>query len=220
MLPLRKLTVAGPLFSDAFRADLETLIRWRRDVRRFTGRAVDAALVEHLVALSTFAPSVGYSQPARFVRVDAPERRAAMVAEFERANAEALASYEGDRRAHYATLKLAGLRDAPVHLAAFADTSTERGSMLGRFQMAETLAYSVVTALQTFALAARAYDLGVGWVSIVDPARVLEIVDVDRSWTFIAYLCVGYPAEAHLDRELARAGWESHDPRAGALLER
>jgi 5,6-dimethylbenzimidazole synthase len=195
-------------------------VRWRRDVRRFRTQPVDASLVEHLVALSTFSPSVGYSQPARFVRVERAERRERIIAEFERANAEAIAVYGGDRRTQYAALKLAGLREAPVHLAVFADESTGRGSGLGRRQMPETIAYSVVAAVQTLSLAARAEGIGVGWVSIVDPQRVHEILEIDDAWRLIAYLCVGYPVEEHEDRELVRVGWEHADPTSTLLFER
>jgi 5,6-dimethylbenzimidazole synthase len=209
-----------PVFSDAFRAQLELLFRWRRDVRRFRPDPVDPGLLEHLIDLSASAPSVGFSQPARFVAVDDPGRRAAIVAEYERSNGAALASYAGSKSVLYASLKLAGLREAPVHLACFADETTERGSGLGRMQMPETLAYSVVTALQTLALAARAYGLGVGWVSILDPLRVHEIVDVAAEWRFIAYLCIGFPVEEHDDRELTRAGWEDAEPAAARLIRR
>jgi 5,6-dimethylbenzimidazole synthase len=209
-----------PIFSDAFRAELEVLFRWRRDVRRFRPEPVAAGLLEHLVDLSASAPSVGFSQPARFVAVDDPARRAAIAAEYERSNREALASYSGSKAELYASLKLAGLREAPLQLACFADEATARGSHLGRLQMPETLAYSVVTALQTLALAARAYGLGVGWVSILDPQRVAAIVDVAADWRFIAYLCIGYPVEEHADRELTRAGWEEADPAATRLIRR
>lgn len=212
--------MTSPVFSDEFRRELETLLRWRRDVRRFADRPVDRALLRHLIGLSASAPSVGYSQPARFVHVADPARRAAIVAEYERCNRDALSTYSGEKSRLYASLKLAGLREAPVGLATFADETTERGSGLGRAQMPETLAYSAVTALQTLALAARAYGLGVGWVSILDPARVTAIVGVDPQWRFIAYLCVGYPVEEHDDRELVRAGWEDDDPASARLIER
>ena len=212
--------MTAPAFSDAFRHDLEALFRWRRDVRRFQTTPVDAALLAHLIALAATAPSVGYSQPSRFVRVLDPVRRAAVVAEYDRCNRRALDAYAGSKRQLYASLKLAGLREAPVQLAVFSDESTVRGSGLGRLQMPETLAYSVVTAVQTLALAARAYGIGVGWVSILDPDRIRAILAVDDDWRLVAYLCIGYPIEEHEDRELARAGWEAADAAPTLLIER
>jgi 5,6-dimethylbenzimidazole synthase len=209
-----------PVFSEAFRDELELLFRWRRDVRRFEQRPVDPALLQRLVEMSAASPSVGFSQPARFVQVSDARRREAIVREFERCNREALAAYTGSQAELYARLKLAGLREAPVHLAIFADEATTRGSGLGRMQMPEMLAYSAVTAVHTLWLAARAYGLGIGWVSILDPSRVGSILEVADAWRFIAYLCVGYPVEEHLDRELARAGWEDADPAATLLLDR
>jgi 5,6-dimethylbenzimidazole synthase len=212
--------MTAPIFSDAFRTELEQLLRWRRDVRRFRSRPIDETTLHELIVLAATAPSVGFSQPARFVRVADPGRRAAIVAEYERCNRAALDGYSGAKRELYASLKLAGLREAPVHLGVFADETTERGSGLGRAQMPETLAYSVVAAIQTLALAARARDIGVGWVSILDPQRVRAIVDVETSWRLVAYLCLGYPVEEHDDRELVRAGWEDADVASTMLIER
>jgi 5,6-dimethylbenzimidazole synthase len=209
-----------PIFSDTFRTELEQLLRWRRDVRRFRDRPIDETTLHELIVLAATAPSVGFSQPARFVRVADPDRRAAIVAEYERCNRAALDGYSGAKRELYASLKLAGLREAPVHLAVFAAEATERGSGLGRAQMPETLAYSVVAAIQTLALAARARDIGVGWVSILDPQRVRAIVDVAASWRLVAYLCLGYPVEEHEDRELVRAGWEDADVASTMIVER
>lgn len=211
---------SSPSFDRAFCDDLERLFAWRRDVRRFLTRPLADGVLEDLVALTAFAPSVGYSQPTRFVRVRDPERRAAVVAEYERCNATAATAYAGERHATYVSLKLAGLREAPVHLAAFVDTATPRGDNLGRASMPEMLAYSTVLAVHTLWLAARARGIGVGWVSIVDPASVARTLDVPDAWQLVAYLCVGYPQEEHLDRELARAGWESADREATTLVER
>jgi 5,6-dimethylbenzimidazole synthase len=74
--------------------------------------------------------------------------------------------------------------------------------------MPEMLRYSVVTAVHTFWLAARACGVGVGWVSILDPEAVRKALDAPEHWTLVAYLCVGYPREEHDDPELERAGWE------------
>ena len=209
-----------PDYDDAFRARLVDLFRWRRDVRRFQTRALDDALLTRLIEVAHLAPSVGLSQPWRFVRVDDPERRAAVVADFRRCNAEALADYHGERAKLYADLKLAGLEEAPVHLAVFCDEATAAGHGLGRKTMPEMLRYSVVTAVHGFWLAARAWGIGVGWVSILDPAEIRRILAVPKSWSLIAYLCVGYPAEEHLDPELERHGWETRRPADQTVLKR
>ena len=131
-----------------------------------------------------------------------------MIADFEARNADALADYDGQQAKLYASLKLAGLKEAPVHLAVFADTETTAGRGLGRKTMPEMLEYSVVGAVTTLWLAARARGLGMGWVSILDPDKIAEILEVETSWKLIAYLCIGYPQEQHLDPELDRAGWQ------------
>jgi 5,6-dimethylbenzimidazole synthase len=201
-----------PQFDAAFRATFAELLAWRRDVRHFRPEdAPDEAALAELLDLAALAPSVGNCQPTRFVRVDNEARRAAIRANFEAANRDALGAYAGERAALYARLKLAGLRDAPIHIAVFCDEATERGHGLGARTMTETRRYSTVCALHTFWLAARARGLGVGWVSILDPGTIAETLDVPRGWTFIAYLCVGFPREEHLIPELERVGWQARE---------
>jgi 5,6-dimethylbenzimidazole synthase len=212
--------VSTPQFDDAFRRRLEELVLWRRDVRRFRPDAIDSTLLAHLVAVATHAPSVGHSQPWRFVEVVDPARRDAVRDNFRACNAQALARYEGEQARLYATLKLAGLEEAPVHLAVFVDGETETGHGLGRQTMPATLDYSAVLAIHTLWLVARAYGLGVGWVSIIDPAAVAAALDVPAGWRLVAYLCLGYPAEEHLDPELERHGWQARDPSTAALVRR
>lgn len=208
-------------FDAAFQHTLAELFAWRRDVRRFLTDPVDEALLRRCLDLAAFSPSVGNSQPWRFVRVSDPERRAGVVASFERCNADAAATYEAERRDAYIRLKLAGLREAPVHLAVFCDESTEAGHGLGRATMPEMLRYSVVTAVQTFWLAARAHGLGVGWVSILEPEAVCGIIGVSCDWHLVAYLCVGFPVEEHADPELVRHGWQERLDAGGMpLIER
>ncbi|GJD97266.1 5,6-dimethylbenzimidazole synthase [Methylobacterium iners] len=207
-------------FDAGFRDELAHLFAWRRDVRRFRTDAVDEAVLQPCLRLAALAPSVGNSQPWRFVRVGDPGRRAAVTASFERCNEAAAASYDDARRGAYAQLKLAGLREAPIHLAVFCDEATEAGHGLGRATMPEMLHYSVVTAVHAFWLAARAHGLGVGWVSILDPCAVSSCLDVPPAWRLIAYLCVGHPVEEHEDPELVRHGWQERLDDATTLLER
>ena len=212
--------VARPAFDAGFRTRLQELLAWRRDVRRFRREPVDAALIEHLLDLAQTAPSVGNSQPWRWARVDDAARRAAVRESFASCNADALARLEGDRAETYARLKLEGLSDAPVQFAVFCDRATRQGHGLGCRTMPETLDYSVVAMLTAFWLAARAHGLGLGWVSILDPADVVAALDVPDTWHLVAYLCIGWPAEEHLDPELERHGWQERLPLSRRTLAR
>jgi 5,6-dimethylbenzimidazole synthase len=209
---------SGPEFTNDFRAELGNLFRWRRDVRRFKPTPLPEGALERLLDVASIAPSVGLSQPWRFVVVISAECRAAVRACFERCNAEALASFGGERAALYARLKLAGLNEAPCQFAVFADRATEQGHGLGRLTMPATIEYSAVMAVHTFWLAARAEGIGMGWVSILDPAEMATILDAPPDWTLIGYFCVGYPCENHSVPELEREGWEGR--RAATIIMR
>jgi 5,6-dimethylbenzimidazole synthase len=214
------MTEEPPRFDAAFAQKLDQLFRWRRDVRHFRADPVDGAVLARLMEAACLAPSVGHSQPWRFATVDDPARRAAVRDNFLHCNRAALADYEGERAALYARLKLEGLDQAPVHLAVFADEATEAGHGLGRKTMPEMLAYSAVMAVHTLWLAARAQGIGMGWVSILDPARVKEILEVPESWSLVAYLCLGYPQREDDTPELLREGWQDTDPAARSVLAR
>ena len=199
---------AGPSFDAAFREGLATLFRWRRDVRRFRTEPLAPGVLGRLLELANGSPSVGLSQPWRFVLVEDAGRRAAIRANFMAANAAALEAQGSGRAGVYARLKLAGLEEAPVHLAVCVDPAPEAGGGLGRMTQPETAAYSAVLAIGTLWLAARAEGVGLGWVSILDPAAALTTLDVPAGWGLVAYLCLGYPAEEAVVPELERAGWE------------
>ena len=199
---------SAPQFDDRFRARLRELLAWRRDVRHFRREPLPDGAIERLIETACLAPSVGLSQPWRFVLVEAPERRAAIAANFAECNAAALSAQASDRAARYARLKLAGLDDAPCHLAVFADPAPEQGHGLGRLTMPEMAQYSAVAAVHTLWLAARAEGVGMGWVSILDPQAVRVVLDVPASWRLIGYFCLGYPAAEDDVPRLQRDGWE------------
>jgi 5,6-dimethylbenzimidazole synthase len=198
-----------PSFDPAFRERLATLVAWRRDVRRFSDRPVPAALIEEMLDLTQLSPSVGNSQPWRWVRVESADRRAAIRANFRDCNERAQAAQPDEHAEAYAALKLEGMDRAPLQFAVFCDRETTQGHGLGQRTMPETADYSTVAMITTFWLAARAAGLGVGWVSILDPELVTETLMVPVSWKFVAYLCVGWPEEEHLDPELERFGWQA-----------
>jgi 5,6-dimethylbenzimidazole synthase len=200
------------VFDGAFRERLRQLLAWRRDVRCFRPDQPPEGTLERLIGLACLAPSVGLSQPWRFVVVDDPDRRAAVRDNFRACNEVALADYGDEKARCYARLKLEGLDQAPLQMAVFADRSTMVGSGLGRRTMPEMAEYSVVTAVHTIWLAARAEGLGLGWVSILDPAEVAVTLDVSADWTFIGYFCIGYPEREDKVPELQREKWETRRP--------
>jgi 5,6-dimethylbenzimidazole synthase len=195
-------------FDTTFRRQLRELFVWRRDVRRFRRDPLPDGAMERLIEIACLSPSVGLSQPWRFVIVENEARRRAVVDDFRSCNADALQSYSGARAERYAMLKLAGLEEAPEHLAVFAETASEMGHGLGRATMPDTIEYSVATAICSLWLAARADGIGLGWVSILNPARIHAILDVPESWKLIGYLCIGYPDTEFERPELERADWE------------
>jgi len=209
-----------PDFDIAFREQFGELLRWRRDVRRFLPDSVPSALLETVLASVAHAPSVGNSQPWRFVRVDSSARRQGLLNSFRRANDDALAGYRGERAAHYARLKLSGLAEAPIVLAVFTDEATNQGHGLGRQTMPETLSYSTVAAVNTLWLVARCHGLGVGWVSIIEPDSVRTLLEVPSAWSLTALLCLGWPVEDHVDPELERAGWQERSRSLPVLIHR
>src|SRR5262245_38813447 len=114
-----------PDFDETFRANLRNLFVWRRDVRRFCSQPLPDGAIEQFIELAGCQPSVGFSQPWRFVIVDDPSRRRAVLAEFKACNTAALKSFSGELAARYARLKLAGLEEAPCQIAVFADRATQ-----------------------------------------------------------------------------------------------
>jgi 5,6-dimethylbenzimidazole synthase len=191
---------------------LREILRWRRDVRHFRTDPVDEEVLRMLIAVMAAAPSVGNARPWRVIRVRDKGLRQDVRREFERCNSAALETYSGERAETYAGLKLAGLDAAPEQFVIFTDMEPEAGHRLGRATMAETLRQSTAMAIHTLWLAARAENLGMGMVSIVDPERMEEIFDVPADWEFAAYLCIGHPEYKDDMPLLHRAGWQENAP--------
>ena len=188
---------------------LKNLLIWRRDVRRFQTQDVPQELLDEILDVMHLSPSVGNCQPWRWVCARDKKIRTQIYDHFERINKIACSKMSIARREHYASLKLAGLAESPIHYAVYCENGTDQGGGLGRTTMPQTAEYSVVCAIMTFWLAARARGLGVGWVSIIEPDEITEILKIDHSWRLVAYLCVGWPQEDHTDPELERLSWQA-----------
>jgi len=213
--------VSAPEFDAAFRDRLDLLLHWRRDVRHFRRDPVAAEAMQALFAAAALAPSVGNAQPWRFVRLRSPGLRETLAAHVDAASAAAADRLpDAARRAQYVRLKLHGLREAPELLAVFSDEAPAAGHGLGRATMPEMLRYSTVMAIHAMWLAARARGIGLGWVSILDPAYVTALLDVPAEWTLIALLCIGYPEAPAAAPELERRGWQVREPLADRVIDR
>ncbi len=199
-------------FSSTFAEELQQLFALRRDVRRFKPDPVPEPLMEACLASIPLAPSVGLSEPWRIVRIESKAAKKAALTNFQTANAEALQGFSGEKARAYADLKLSGMQDAPIQLAIFCDDETPKGAGLGVATMPEMRAYSVVGSIMHLWLTARTHGLGMGWVSILDPAQLSEDLGINPAWPLIAYLCIGWPEEESLTPELQTAGWETRTP--------
>ncbi len=199
-------------FTSRQAAVLNDILRWRRDVRHFRKDPVPEAVLTALQDAMSFAPSVGNARPWRVLRVRDEEKRAAVRAIFMRCNADAARVYDDERAALYRNLKLAGLDDAPEQLAVFTHRDPEAGHGLGRATMAQTLRQSTAMAIHTLWLAARARNLGLGMVSIIDPCAMEALLAPGPEWEFSAYLCLGYPESDDDTPLLHRMGWQANAP--------
>ena len=207
-------------FTAAFCAELDRLFRLRRDVRCFRTEPLPEALMMALLEAAHRAPSVGLSQPWRFLRIQTPALREAVATSFLRANAAAAEAFGGERAELYRSLKLAGLREAPEHLLICAERDPAQGHGLGRATLPATLRDSAVCAIQNLWLAARAHGVGVGWVSILDPDELRGPLGIPEGWDWVAYLCIGWPQSEPETPELERLDWEARRPLGEVLFTR
>lgn len=198
-----------PLFNEAERKAVYRVIAERRDVRRgFLDAPLPDDLIGRLLAAAHNAPSVGLMQPSRFIVIRDSGIRRAVHEIFETANWQAINSYSGEQAERYSGLKLEGILEAPQNLCVLCDPGSERGHRLGRQTMPETAVYSTVCAIQNLWLAARSEGVGVGWVSILDPVRLCELLNIPDHLTLVAYLCLGYVEGFASEPDLERFGWE------------
>ncbi|RXS97675.1 5,6-dimethylbenzimidazole synthase [Silvibacterium dinghuense] len=197
-------------FSEAERLAVYRAIAGRRDVRRgFLDRPLEEELLGRLLAAAHSAPSVGLMQPSRLIVVRDYNIRKKVHEVFETANRKAAASYSDERANLYSGLKLEGILEAPQNLCVLCDAGSGRGHGLGRQTMPETALYSTVCAIQNLWLAARSEGVGVGWVSILDPAPLYELLRIPDHLTLVAYLCLGYVESFAAEPDLERFGWET-----------
>lgn len=199
-------------FSEAERRAVYRAIHERRDVRaHFLPTPVPDEVLCRILDAAHHAPSVGFMQPWDFIVIRDPAVRRGVHENFQAANREAAGIYADDQQKLYENLKLEGILSAPVNLCITCDRTRTRGHGLGRQSNPETDLYSTVCAVQNLWLAARAESLGVGWVSILDFARLKALLGIPDRVTPVAYLCIGYVSEFRPQPDLEEKGWEQRE---------
>lgn len=195
-------------FTDAERNAVYKAIYARRDIRRFRAEPIPDAILERLVEAAHRAPSVGFSQPWDLVVVTDDETKAEIASIAERAIAAAREGYEEPRRTEFADLKLEGIGESPVNICVTCDPTRGAPHVLGRSSMKRTDVYSTCLAVENLWLAARAEGVGVGWVSVLYPSEVRDVLGIPPHVKPVAYLCLGYPEGGFPDEPiLQREGW-------------
>jgi 5,6-dimethylbenzimidazole synthase len=194
-------------FSEAERAAVYRAIRERRDVRRFLPEPLPDEVLQRILRAASQAPSVGYMQPWNFLLVRDEQLRQEIYQAFLRANAQAQTLFTPERQQQYAALKLEGIREAALNICVTCDRSRFGPVVLGRTCQPEMDLFSTVCAVQNLWLAARAEGVGVGWVSIIEPAELRRLLLLPQEVVPVAYLCVGYPESFAAEPELKTLGW-------------
>lgn len=181
----------------------------RRDVRgnRFSGRPIEEEKIRQILLAAVNAPSVGFSQPWEFVLVKSNEIKQQIKESFNQENEKASNLFEGEKQKEYNRLKLEGIFEAPLNIAIF--YSQSQMPVLGQTSMPEVGLYSVVCAIQNMWLMARALNIGMGWVSIVDPEKVKHILKAPEQNKLVGYFCLGYTTQFLRQPELEMLKWES-----------
>jgi 5,6-dimethylbenzimidazole synthase len=181
------------------------VVALRRDMRHFLPDPLDEALVERLLTAAHLAPSVGFMQPWRFIRVRSPEIRQqihSLVDAERRQTANAL----GEREDEFMRLKVEGIRECAEVLVVFLTHDRER-HVFGRRTMPEMDLASVACAIQNLWLVARAEGVGMGWVSLFDPEQLAQLLGLPAGSRPIAVLCLGHVPEFYKKPMLEETRW-------------
>ena len=200
--------MSANLFSKKERELLENIMLLRRDVRgnNFLSTPVSNQDLQHILQSAAMAPSVGFSQPWRFVIVRDSSVKQQITDCFDTENMKAAHLFTNERQRQYMSLKLEGIMEAPINIAVYYQSSEQ--PVLGQTSMPEMGEYSVVCAVQNMWLMARALNLGIGWVSILNPSKVNQVLKAPPEHKLVAYLCLGHVKQHLSEPELETLAWE------------
>jgi len=194
-------------FDEQDRAAIYRVIDARRDVREFSPGDVSDEVLGRILGAAHRAPSVGFSQPWGFVIVRDRATRELVRANFMTCRDAEAARFDGERRERYLSYKLEGIFESAVNVAVVVDLRAAEEAILGATAQPEAIRWSACCAIQNLWLAARAEGIGVGWVSIVEPAVLRAALDLPPGVEPVAYLCVGQVRQFRDRPMLEETGW-------------
>jgi len=214
----RSAAPAGWAFDKATATALHSVLGARRDVRRYRPEPVPPEMLRQVLTAGHQAPSVGHSQPWRFIVVSEQGTRdkAALLADRERLRQADLLTAE--RRAMLLDLQLDGIREAPVGIVVACDRRTPPAGVLGRASFADADMWSCACAVQNMWLAARVVGLGLGWVTLFQPADLARLLQLPDGVATLGWLCLGWPDERPPGPGLERRGWSHRMPLEDVVL--
>jgi len=209
-------------YTDAEVAAVYKVIAERRDMRHFLPQTVDQTALQRILNAAHHAPSVGLMQPWRFIRISDVEVRKQihkLVDEERIKTAQAIGEYENTARmAEFFRLKVEGILDCgELLVVALCDKREQH--IFGRRTLPEMDIASVSCAIQNMWLAARAEGLGMGWVSIFDPAKLGALLNMPTDAKPLAVLCLGHVSSFYKEPMLVETGWAKERPLTDMLME-
>ncbi len=209
-------------YSELEQAAIYKVIAERRDMRHFLPTPIAPELLTKLLQAAHHAPSVGLMQPWRFIRISDSNLRKKihLLVDEERANtAHAIGELETTTRmAEFLKLKVEGILDCGELLIATLCDKREQ-HIFGRRTLPEMDIASVSCAIQNMWLAARAEGVGMGWVSIFDPVKLANLLNMPSGTKPIAILCLGYVNSFYKAPMLVETGWTVEKPLSEMLME-
>lgn len=196
------------LISEAEKEAVYKTIYGRRDMRSFfISEPIPSETLARILAAAHHAGSVGFMQPWNFIVVESQAKRREVKEAFLREREEAARLFDEQKREKYLAFKLEGILEAPVNLVVTSDPTRFGPQVLGRRSMPETDVYSTCCAIQNLWLAARAENIGMGWVSIVKRRDLYSIFNIPAHVTIVAYLCLGFVTHFPDKPDLERLQW-------------
>lgn len=195
-------------FTEEEQVLLEEILAHRRDVRgnRFLDTPITEDAINRVLQAALAAPSVGFSQPWEFVLIRDPQTKIAIKNTFSEETAKAANLFADEKQKEYIRLKLEGIIESPLNMAVF--YKPKEGPVLGQTSMPNMGKYSVVCAIQNMWLMARSLNIGMGWVSILDPEKVKKVLNAPEENQLIGYLCFGYTDMFYNQPELEIKKWD------------